>query len=186
MTRFYVATSASLAYGTAGPLILEKVGNTGMKTILLLLLFGGLTGAAASAHHQATLSPVPTVVQATSIQGTATPIVPILPPSGSSHITKEQALGAARQYWPSEFTGKYPVTAQFGGADLSNLQRRINGQLVPFGMKYVWFVTVTGLDEARPAGSLLRGPRQPGAPPVHTRTFVVDDTNGQVLFSAGM
>ncbi len=158
-----------------------------MKTILLLLLFGGLTGVAASAHHQATTSPAPTVVQATPIQAIATPIVPIISASGRWHITKDQALAAARQYWPSEFTGKYPVDIQFGGANLNNLQRRINGQLVPFGMKDVWFVTVTGLDEARPAGSLLRGgPHQPGAPPVHTRTFVVDDTNGQVLFSAGM
>ncbi len=157
-----------------------------MKLILLLLLIGGSTAVAASAHHQEMTSPAPTVVQVPEIQGTATPIVPILPPSGSSHITKDQALAAARQYWPSEFNGRYPVTAQFGGANLSNLQRRINGQLSIVGMKDVWFVTVTGLDEARPAGSLLRGPRQPGAPPVHTRTFVVDDTNGQVLFSAGM
>ncbi len=158
-----------------------------MKLILLLLLIGGSTAVAASAHHQALTSPAPTVVPTTPIQTTATPIVPILPASGSWHTTKEQALAAARQYWPSEFTGKYPVTAQFGGANLNNLQRRINGQLIPVGTKDVWFVTVTGLDEARPAGSLLRGgPHQPGAPPVHTRTFVVDDSNGQVLLSAGM
>jgi len=157
-----------------------------MKMILLLLLIGGSTAVAASAHHQALTSPAPTVVPTTPIQTTATPIVPILPASGSWHITKEQALAAARQYWPSEFTGKYPVTAQLGGANLNNLQRRINGQLVPFGMKDVWFVTVTGLDEARPAGYAQRGAHHPGAPPVHTRTFVVDDSTGQVLFSAGM
>ncbi len=157
-----------------------------MKLILLLLLIGGSTAVAASAHHQAMLSPAPTVVQVPEIQGTATPIVPILPPSGSSHITKDQALAAARQYWPAEFTGKYPVTAQFGGANLSNLQRRINGQLSIVGRQDVWFVRVTGLDEARPAGGILRGTHQPGAPPVRTRTFVVDASNGRVLFSAGM
>ena len=155
-----------------------------MKLILLLLLIGGSTAVAASAHHQAMTSPAPTAVPTTPIQTTATTIVP---PSGSWHVTKDQALAAARQYWPSEFTGKYPVTIQFGGANLSNLQRRINGQLRIVGRKDVWFVTVTGLDEARPAGSLLRtGLQHPGAPPVHTRTFVVDDSNGQVLLSAGM
>lgn len=157
-----------------------------MKVILLLLLVGGSTAAAASAHHQAMMSSAAVVVQATPVQAIATPVVPILPPSGSWHITKEQALAAARQYWPSEFTGRYPVTVQFGGANLNNLQRRINGQLIPVGTKDVWFVTVTGLDEARPAGYALRGAHHPGAPPVHTRTFVVDDSNGQVLFSAGI